>query len=93
MLPYFARLMADRAPAALGALAGALGDPVGSPGAAGGLIARLAARSGHTRLSTLGVEERHIIEVVEAVRAHPGLRATPAAPQPDELLRLLHTAL
>ena len=93
MLPQFARLMADRAPAALGALAGALGDPVGSPGAAGGLIARMAAASGHSRLSTLGVEERHLIEVVEAVRTHPGLDATPGAPQPDELLRLLQTAL
>jgi alcohol dehydrogenase class IV len=93
MLPHFARLMADRAPEAMGKFAAALCDPVGSPGAAGGLIARLAARSGHTRLSTLGVEERHLIEVVEAVQLHPGLKATPAAPQPDELLRLLQTAL
>jgi maleylacetate reductase len=93
MLPHFARLMAERAPGALGALAGALGDPVGSPGAAGGLIAKLAARSGHTRLSTLGVEVRHIVEVVDTVQGHPGLAATPDPPQPDELLRLLHTAL
>jgi alcohol dehydrogenase class IV len=93
MLPHFARLMADRAPEALGKLAAALGDPVGSPGAAGGLIAHLAARSGHTRLSELGVQERHLIEVIETVQGHPGLRATPSVPQPDELLRLLHTAL
>jgi maleylacetate reductase len=93
MLPHFARVMADRAPREIGALAGALGDSVGSPGAAGGLIARLAARSGHTRLSTLGVEARHIVEVVEALKGHPGLAATPEQPQPDELLRLLHTAL
>jgi maleylacetate reductase len=92
MLPHFARLMAERAPDALGKLAGALGDSVGSPGAAGGLISRMAARSGHTRLSTLGVKERHLIEVTEAVQGHPGLDATPSAPQPDELLRLLHTA-
>jgi len=93
MLPHFARLMADRAPAAMGKLAMALGDEVGSPGAAGGLIARMAARSGHTRLATLGVEERHLIEVAEGVQGHPGLAATPKAPQPDELLRLLQTAL
>jgi maleylacetate reductase len=93
MLPHFARIMAERAPDALGKLAAALGDPVGSPGAAGGLLARLAARSGHTTLGALGVEERHLIEVVEAVQGHPGLKATPSAPQPDELLRLLHTAL
>jgi alcohol dehydrogenase class IV len=93
MLPHFGRLMAERAPEAMGKLAGALGDPVGSPLAAGGLIARLAARSGHTRLGELGVEERHLIEVIDAVQLHPGLKATPNPPQPDELLRLLHTAL
>ena len=93
MLPHFARLMAERAPDALGKLAGALGDQMGRPGAAGGLIARLAARSGRTRLSELGVEERHLIEVVEALPSHPGLKATPSPPQPDELLRLLQTAL
>jgi maleylacetate reductase len=93
MLPHFARLMAERVPAAMSKLSLALGDPVGSPGAVGPLIARMAARAGHTRLSELGVEERHLIEVIEAVQAHPGLKATPSPPQPDELLRLLHTAL
>jgi maleylacetate reductase len=93
MLPHFARLMAERAPAAMSKLALALGDPVGSPGAAGPLIARMAAHSGHTQLSELGVEQRHLIEVIEAVQSHPGLKATPAAPPPDDLLRLLQTAL
>jgi maleylacetate reductase len=93
MLPHFARLMADRAPDAMGKLAAALGDPVNDPGAAGPLIARMAAHSGHTRLATLGVEERHLIEVIEAVRSHPGLQAVPSTPQPDQLLRLLQTAL
>jgi maleylacetate reductase len=93
MLPHFARLMAERVPAAMSKLSLALGDPVGSPGAAGPLIARMAARSGHTRLSELGVEERHLIDVIEAVQAHPGLKATPSAPPPDELLCLLHAAL
>ena len=93
MLPHFARLMADRAPAAMGRFSAALGDPVGNAGGAGPLIARMAARSGHTRLSELGVEERDLIAVIEAVQSHRGLQATPSAPRPDELLRLLHTAL
>jgi maleylacetate reductase len=94
MLPYFARLMAPRAPAALGALAEALGDPVGEPGAAAALIARLAARSGHTRLGTLGVEEGQLPEIVDAVQEHPALGNTPGpVPDPDELLKLLKSAL
>jgi len=93
MLPHFARLMAPRAPAALGALAEALGDPVCEAGAAAALIARLAARSGHTRLSTLGVEEGQLAEVADAVQDHPGLEATPEPPARDDLLRLLQTAL
>jgi alcohol dehydrogenase class IV len=93
MLPHFARLMAGRAPGAMGALAEALGDPVGDPGAAGALIARLAARSGHTRLSTLGVEQDQLAEVADAVQGHPGLEATPDPPSRDELLKLLEAAL
>jgi alcohol dehydrogenase class IV len=94
MLPYFARLMAPRAPAAFGALAEALGDPVGEPGAAAALIARLAGRCGHTRLSTLGVEEDQLPEIVEQAQKHRGLDATPEPrPEPDELLKLLQSAL
>jgi alcohol dehydrogenase class IV len=93
MLPQFARLMAPRAPAQMGALAEALGDQVHSAGAAGALTAKLAARSGHTRLSTLGVEDKQLPKVVEGVQGHPGLEATPDPPGPDDLLRLLQTAL
>ena len=93
MLPHFARLMATRAPGALSALAEALGDPVGDPGSAGGQIARLAARCGHTRLSTLGVQEGQLPEIVDAVQGHPGLKATPEPPGRDDLLRLLEGAL
>ena len=39
MLPHSARLMAGRAPAALGAFAAALGDPAGDPGAAAERVA------------------------------------------------------
>lgn len=94
MLPHFARLMAMSAPEALGALAEALGDPVGEPGAAAALIARLAGRSGHTRLSTLGVEEGQLPEIAEMVQSHPGLQATPEPrPSQEDLLKLLQSAL
>ena len=93
MLPHFARLMAPRAPAALGALAEALGDPVCEAGAAAALIARLAGRSGHTRLSTLGVEEEQLAEVADAAQGHPGLEATPEPPDRSDLVRLLQAAL
>jgi alcohol dehydrogenase class IV len=93
MLPYFARLMALQAPGAMGTLAEALGDPVGEAGAAAALIGRLAARSGHTRLSTLGVEEEQLPEVADAVQQHPALGNTPDPPSRDDLLRLLQSAL
>ena len=57
MLPHSARLMAGRAPAELGLFARAVGDPDPNPDAAAGRVAKLAARCGHTRLLTLGVEE------------------------------------
>jgi len=93
ILPHAARLMATRAPGEMGALAQALGDHTGDPEAAAGLLARLAARSGHTRLSTLGVEEAQLDDVVEAVLSHRGLQATPEPPDRDELLDLLRAAL
>ena len=93
MLPHFAALMASRAPAEMGALAAALGDPEGTPEAAAPNIARLAARSGHVRLSTLGVREEHLPRVVEAVLEHPALGLTPDPPDADELLGLLERAL
>jgi alcohol dehydrogenase class IV len=93
MLPHFARLMADRAPAELSALALALGDPAGDPAAAAGLISKLAARSGHTRLSTLGVTEEQLPQVADAVQGHRGIDATPRPPDREELLELLRAAL
>jgi alcohol dehydrogenase class IV len=93
MLPHSARLMANRAPAQLGALAEALGDPAGDPEAAAGLISKLAARSGHTRLSTLGVTEDHLPQIVDSAQGHRGIEATPAPPDRDELLDLLRAAL
>jgi maleylacetate reductase len=93
LLPHFAGLMSSRVPAELGEFARALGDPDGDPEAAAGRAAKLAARSGHTRLATLGVEEAHLPPVVEAVMRHPALANTPDPPDEEELLRLLRDAL
>jgi alcohol dehydrogenase class IV len=93
MLPHFAGLMAGRAPAAMGPFAEALGDPDGDPEAAAGRTAKLAARSGHTRLSTLGVEEAQLAEVAAVARRHPLLSSTPHPPDEAELTRVLHAAL
>jgi alcohol dehydrogenase class IV len=92
VLPHSARLMAGRAPAALGSLALALGDPTGDPAAAPAAIARLAARSGHTRLATLGVNEDHFPAVIAATLGHPALANTPDPPGEEELLELLRAA-
>jgi alcohol dehydrogenase class IV len=93
MLPHSARLMAGRAPAAMGAFAAALGDPEGDPAAAAGKAATLVARTGHTRLSSLGVEETRLPDIAAAAAKHPLLANTPEPPDEDELTRLLREAL
>lgn len=93
MLPHSAKLMVSRAPGAMGALAEALGDPTSYPEAAPARLSRLAARSGHTRLRTLGVEEAQIDPIVAATLEHPLLVLTPDPPQADELRALLHAAI
>lgn len=93
MLPHLARFMAGRAPAAMGSFAAALGDPESDPAAAAGRVAKLAARSGRTRLSALGVAESQLPEIGAAAAAHPLLANTPDPPDEQELTRLLHEAL
>jgi alcohol dehydrogenase class IV len=93
MLPHFAGMMSRRVPGVMGELARALGDPDGNPDAAAGRAAKLSARSGHTRLSTLGVEEEHLPRVAAAAMKHPALANTPDPPGEDELLALLRDAL
>jgi alcohol dehydrogenase class IV len=93
MLPHFAGMMAGRVPGAMGEFSHALGDPDGDPDAAAGRTAKLSARSGHTRLATLGVEEEHLAPVAAAVMQHPALGNTPDPPDEDELLALLRNAL
>ena len=93
MLPHFAALMASRAPEAMGRLARALGDPHEDPEGAAGLLSKLAARSGHTRLSTLGVEEEQLPKIASLAREHRGVAITPDPPGEDELEALLRAAL
>jgi alcohol dehydrogenase class IV len=93
MLPHSTRLMAGRAPAALGAFAEALGDPSADPAAAAERVAGLTRRTGHTRLSELGADEEHVRPVVEAVRAHPALANTPDPPDEAELTAFVQAAL
>ncbi len=93
MLPHSARMMASRAPAELGLFAGAVGDPDEDPDAAAGRVAKLAARCGHTRLSTLGVTEEQLEPVAVAVEQHPLLANTPEPPDEAELVTVLRAAL
>jgi len=93
MLPHSARLMAGRAPGPLSDLAAALGDGSSDPEAAAADLARLAARCGHTRLSTIGVREEHLPAVVSTVLEHPLLANTPDPPGEDELLGMVRSAL
>jgi alcohol dehydrogenase class IV len=93
MLPHFAALMAERAPAQLGAFAHALGAAAPDPAAAAGLVAALTALTGRTRLSELGVSEDDLPPVADAVVHHPLYGNTPEPPSEGELLGLLRAAL
>jgi alcohol dehydrogenase class IV len=93
MLPHFAEMMSVRVPGVMGEFARALGDPDGASEAAAGRAAKLSARSGHTRLATLGVEHEHLPRVAAAAMQHPALRNTPEPPDEGELLELLQRAL
>jgi maleylacetate reductase len=93
MLPHSIRMMAPRAPGELADFAQALGDPEGSPRGGAGLASKLAARSGHTRLSTLGVEKDQLDGIAAAAAEHPLLGNTPDPPGEDELVRVLNLAL
>jgi len=93
MLPHFARMMSGRVPGVMGEFAGALGARDGDPEAAAGRAAKLSARSGHTRLATLGVEDEHLPRVAAAAMQHPALGNTPDPPGEGELLELLRNAL
>jgi alcohol dehydrogenase class IV len=84
MLPHFVAMMRPRAPEALAAL----DDEIGPDG-----VSRLAARSGVTRLSELGVERPVLDDVVTAAVQHPALANTPDPPGAEELTEVLERAL
>jgi alcohol dehydrogenase class IV len=84
MLPHSARLMGSRAPEALAEFRAALG---------GRDLSSLAALSGHTRLSSLGVSEQQLTRVAATVAEHPLIANTPQPPGEQELLELLREAL
>jgi maleylacetate reductase len=84
MLPHSARLMVPRAPEALAEFTSALG---------GRDLAVVAALSGHTRLSSLGVSEQQLTRVAATVAEHPYSANTPQPPSEQELLELLREAL
>ena len=83
ILPHSARLMEARAPEALRAFREAVGVD----------LETLAARCGHTRLSTLGVSEQQLTVLAEAVATHPLRGNTPDPPGTEELLATLREAL
>jgi alcohol dehydrogenase class IV len=84
MLPHSAALMESRAPEAIAAFTDALG---------GRDLAALAALSGHSRLSTLGVSGQQLAGVAQIVARHPLLGNTPQPPGDEELLNVLREAL
>jgi alcohol dehydrogenase class IV len=92
LLPHTLRAMVPRAARELAALAAALGAEPRAE-AAPERVARLAARSGVTRLSELGVGEDDLDVVVEAALARPDLGNTPDPPGAGELRDLLERAL
>jgi maleylacetate reductase len=90
MLPHSLSFMAGRFPAELGKLAGALGSEGGDAGKA---VAPLAARSGATSLSDLGLDTGAIPAIVENALEHPGIAAMDPPVSAEDLGELLEAAL
>jgi maleylacetate reductase len=92
LLPHGLRLLEPRVPELLTKIAGALGadDPV--PELAAARAAHLAAQAHVVRLSTLGVKEPDIPEIVTQASARVELQNTPDPPGPEELEALLRAA-
>jgi alcohol dehydrogenase class IV len=93
MLPHGLRLLESRVPELLTRIAAALGAGDPTPELAAARAAHLAAQAHVLRLSTLGVTEEHIPEIVQQASARAELHNTPDAPDADELESLLRAAL
>jgi alcohol dehydrogenase class IV len=92
LLPHTLGAMTRRAPRELAELAAALGAERRAE-AAPGRVGQLAARSGVTGLSELGVDAGAVDAVVEAILARPDLANTPDPPGTAELRELVERAL
>ncbi len=88
ILPHVVRLMTDRAPDQIAALARALGGDDASA-----LIERLAERAQVSGLRALGFQPRLIPDVIDAVLANPALGNTPRPPGRSELEGIIDAAL
>ena len=84
LLPHTLRLVEPHAPEPLRRLGEALGG-----GPAPDRVAELAARSGATRLSELGVDEAQLAEVAAAAAQRGEMRSAPGTPGERDLLALL----
>jgi len=92
LLPHTLRAMVPRAPEQLAQLAEALGAERRAE-AAPDRVAELAALSGATALSDLGVRADQVDAIVGAVLERPDLVNTPDPPDAAELRRLIEAAL
>jgi len=93
MLPHSVALVAARAPAAIGRLAGALGAPDEHAGAAAGEVAKLAALAGIRGLADLGVSETELDRLTAGALRHPAMANTPGGVSEAEIRSLLREAL
>ena len=93
MLPHGLRLLEPRLPELLTRVAAALGANDPAPELAAARAAHLGAQAHVVRLSSLGVTEDQVSEIVEQAAARAELQNTPDAPGPAELDALLHAAL
>jgi alcohol dehydrogenase class IV len=94
MLPHSVVFMADRAPAAIGKVAGALGASEEDPAVCADYVRRLSSKTGYWSLSQLGVDETVVEAVAEQALKAPQLANTPPSPPTfDELCQLVRAAL
>jgi maleylacetate reductase len=93
MLPHGLRLLEPRVPDLLTQVAAALGAADPRPELAAARAAHFSAQAHVLRLSTLGVDEEQIPEIVGAASQRAELQNTPDAPEAEELDGLLRAAL
>jgi alcohol dehydrogenase class IV len=93
ILPHGLRLLEPRVPDLLTRIAAALGAAEPTPELAAARAAHLGAQAHVVRLSSLGVTEDQVPEIVDQASARAELQNTPDAPEPAELDALLRAAL